>query len=587
MRSGDRVLFAFPSILGVIVFAIAGTLFFSTNVFEKSFIESETRDVMTEATLLADKIRPMLLEGNVSEAVAYCEQFPEASRRVTLVRNDGSVVADSEADASVLDNHASREEIAPALTGKPSVSTRFSATNNDRMIYCAMPIDVNGNGHIEYVLRIAIRNDDVTDMIAAVKVTTWLALFLGGFLALAIAIYILIRVRIPLVQLQESALRVANGNLNERISIPDKGLVRELATTVSRMKEILKNQLDRITAERNGRELLFSALSEAVILFSESGDALYFNSAARQVFGIESAVAKFDLLRCGSPELVALANRSFAENTSVEAEISLDAAGAVRTFFVKGGPIFYDGERRLLLALTDLTNLRRLESFRSDFVANVSHEIKTPLTGILGAVDALENGALEKPKTAEKFLGILSAQANRLNALVQDILSLAAIERRQISGGKDSYPFRLDAAVENAVNYCRSRAESERVVLEISKNEPIDFNGDSRLVEQAVINLVANAIKYSGSPRVEISLEKTAHFAMISVKDFGIGIPVEHRERIFERFYCVDKARSRALGGTGLGLAIVKHIAKLHGGTASLESISGEGCIFRIELPLD
>ncbi len=585
MKSRDKVLFAFPILLGALVIAIAGALFFSAKKFEKSYIEAEMRDVMTEAGLVADKIRPMLLAGDIAGASAYCERFPERSRRVTLVRDDGSVVADSVADASGLDNHSTREEIIPALTGTPAVSTRFSSTNNALMIYCAMPIDINGNGHIEYVLRLAIRNQDLETMIAGAKFSVWLALALGVFLAFAIAIYILIRVRIPLVRLQESAHRIARGKLGERISIPEKGIVRELAITVSRMKELLKNQLDRITAERNGRELLFSALSEAVLLFSESGEALYFNSAARRIFDI-GAGTKFDLSRCGSPELVALANRAFSENISVEAEITLETAGTPRTLFAKGGPIFHDGERRLLLAVTDLTNLRRLESFRSDFVANVSHEIKTPLTGIIGAADALQSGALANPEAAERFLGILSSQSKRLNALVQDVLSLAAIERRQVSGGKETHPFRLDAAVENAVNYCRQRAEAANVALVITENEATDFEGDSGLIEQAVINLVSNAIKYSGSARVEIALEKTDRFAMVSVKDFGIGIAPEHRERIFERFYCVDKAHSRALGGTGLGLAIVKHIARLHGGTASLESATGRGCVFRIVLPL-
>ena len=233
-----------------------------------------------------------------------------------------------------------------------------------------------------------------------------------------------------------------------------------------------------------------------------------------------------------------------------------------------------------------MTNLRRLESFRSDFVANVSHEIKTPLTGILGAVDALESGALDDPALREKFLGILSKQAKRLNALVQDVLSLAAIEQQQVSGEKEMLPFRLDAAVENAVNFCQSRAEAAGTTLKITANDPAEIKGDSRLIEQAVINLIGNALKYSGSPTVEISLRKTNDAAEIAVRDFGVGIAAEHCARIFERFYSADKAHSRELGGTGLGLAIVKHIARLFGGNASVESAPGKGSIFRITLPL-
>jgi len=584
MKSGDKILFAFPLIVAVFVIASAGTLFFSTKNFEKSYLAGEQRNVMTEAETMADLLSPMLTKGDTASAIAYCENFQAKHLRITLVRADGAVLADSFAERRDLDNHAQREEIARALAGTPSISERFSATENARMTYCALPLLIDGRP--EFVLRLAILNRDVDAVVISAKRNTILALAIGIISALAVALYIFVRVRVPLERLRESAVRVADGNLNERISIPGKGIVRDLAKTVSRMKEQLKRQLDSITAERNGRELIFSALSEAVLLFGESGAALYLNNAARQFFGLGTRTQKFDLSRCGSPKLVELAERAFRENAEIEAEIEIEGAGTPRTLFVRGGIISYDGARGLLLAITDLTNLRRLESFRSDFIANVSHEIKTPLTGILGAVDALKFGAAEDQETREKFLGILSSQATRLNALVQDVLSLAALERRQAEGEKDMLAFRLDAAVENAVNYCRSRAEIAGVSLELLKNDAIDFTGDSALIEQAVINLVSNAIKYSESKNVEISLEKAEHAAVISVRDFGIGIAPEHCARIFERFYCTDKARSRKLGGTGLGLAIVKHIAKLHGGNTSVESAIGQGSVFKITLPL-
>ncbi len=585
MKSRDKILFAFPLLLGLLVLVSAGTLFLSTEKFEESYVSAEKRNIMTEAETFADVIRPMLASGDFAAVSNYCMNFSEKILRVTLVRADGTVIVDSAANEHALENHAAREEVAGALAGTPSVSSRFSATKNERMIYCAMPVDIDGR--TEFVLRLAIRNSEIESIIAGAKRNNVLALALGVFVALAIAFYILIRVRSPLVQLQESAQRISLGDLRERISVPEKGVVRELAITVSRMKEQLKSQLDRITAERNARERIFAALSEAVLLFAENGDALYFNGAAREVFGLEPGATKFNLARCGSPELLVLADKAFRDGVPVEAEITLEIeGGAPRTLFAKGGTLEDDGHRRLLVAITDLTNLRRLESFRSDFVANVSHEIKTPLTGILGAVDALESGALDNPVLREKFLGILSSQAKRLNALVHDVLSLAAIERQQISGECEAFPFRLDAALENAVNSCLPRAEAAGTTLKITENDPVEFNGDARLIEQAVINLISNAIKYSGSPTVEISLKKSEGSAEISVRDFGVGISQEHLSRIFERFYSADKAHSRALGGTGLGLAIVKHIARLHGGNASVESSLGNGCLFRISLPL-
>lgn len=583
MKSGDKILFAFPLLLCVLVAALAGTLFLSTKNFEESYVAGEKRDIMREAGLVADVVRPMLAAGDARAAADYCRNFPEKSLRVTLVGADGAVLADSAAGDLELGNHAAREEIALALAGTPNVSTRFSATGNARMIYCATPVRIGGK--TAFVLRLAVHDAEVSARVAAAKRGTALALALGVAVSLAVALYIFRRVRMPLERLQESARKISRGDLGERISVPEKGVVRELALTVSRMKEQLKAQLDRISAESGARERLFSALSEAVLLFSEDGNALYFNAAARKIFGVDPAATKFDLARCGSPELIRLAQNAFAEGGNVEAEIRLEAAGTPRTLFAKGGIVAHDGGRALLLAVADLTNLRRLESFRSDFIANVSHEIKTPLTGILGAADALADGAASDPKLAEKFLGILSSQAKRLNALVQDILSLAAIERQQISGERETLPFRLDDVVENAVGACLAGAKAAGTTLKITRCVPAEIRGDARLCEQAVINLVGNAIRHSGSAVVEISLEETDAEAVVSVRDFGVGIAPEHCGRIFERFYSADKAHSRERGGTGLGLAIVKHIARLHGGNVSVESALGKGSVFRFSLP--
>lgn len=584
MKSGDKILFAFPLLLVVSVTAAAGALFFSTRDFEETYIENETRDVMTQAQSVAEVVRLDVVGGNLASAAAYCEAYPKPTR-VSLIRADGIVIADSDGKERLLDNHLHREEVAAALKGDAFTNTRFSATENAQMIYCAVPVVIDGN--VEFVVRLAIFNRDVDEVVSAAKRNTILAGALGVIFAVGIGCYIFVSVRRPFERLQRSAARVCRGELNVRIFIPEKGLVRDLALTVSRMKEQLKNQLDRITAERNSREILFAALSEAIVLFDENGEALYFNSAARNVFGIDESAAKFDLARCRSPELMRLANLAFRENKPIEAEITREVSKTTRVLFVKGGIVIHDGKRRLLLAIADLTNLRRLESFRSDFIANVSHEIKTPLTGILGAVDALEAGALDNPEAREKFIKILQSQAKRLNNLVRDVLSLAAIERRQTEGDeKDKTVFRVDAVVENAVSICLPRAEEKKIELKITENVPVEICGDPALIEQALTNLISNAIKYSESPTVEISSEKLGNALVLSVRDYGIGIAPEHCDRLFERFYCVNQAHSRALGGTGLGLSIVKHIARLHGGNAYVKSTPGKGSTFRISIPL-
>ena len=587
MKPFDRFFLAFPLLIGLSIIAAAGALFYSTKDFEETYVASEVRDVANEAAAVAEVVRLNVLNGDIDAAARYCDKYSGGDVRVTLIRADGTVLADSDvANESKMDNHATRGEIAAALTGTRTVRTRFSVTENARMTYCAEPVIIDGN--VEFVVRLAMFNRKIQGIVSAAKNNTFLAGAFGVIFAVLVAVYIFIRVRRPFQQLQASASRVSRGELNVRIFIPEKGVVRDLALTVSRMKEQLKNQLDRITAERNSREILFAALSEAIVLFEENGEALYFNSAARKVFGVGEEATRFDLARCRSPELVRRANLAFRENEPIETEFQLDVAGTPHTLFAKGGIVVHDGKRRLLLAVADLTNLRRLESFRSDFIANVSHEIKTPLTGIIGAVDALESGGLNDVSARDKLLGILKSQASRLNSLVRDVLSLAAIERRQQDGNemKNRVPLALDAVVENSVNVCLPRAEEAGIALKITGNAPAEILGDAMLVEQALTNLIYNAIKYSGSPSVEVSSEVRGGAAVVSVRDFGIGIAEEHCERIFERFYCVDTAHSRALGGTGLGLSIVKHIAKLHGGNASVKSAPGKGSTFRISFPL-
>lgn len=586
MKAQDKTLFAFPLLLVLLVASATGALLFFTKKFEESYIAAARRDVMLEARFIAELIEPMLVVGDVEQAAKYCDRIREKSRRITLVDVEGRVLADSGADKDVLDNHAGREEIAIAIAGAPGSSTRFSSTQNEHMTYSAMPIDATLDGKTNYVLRVAIYNKDLDAVVSRVKWLTLLGLALGGISVIMLVCYIIFRIRIPLQELQESAKRISRGNLDVRISIPEKGIVRELALPVSRMKEQLKAQLDRITADRNDRENLFSALSEAVLLINEERNAIYFNSAARKIFNIDESTTQFSWRRCGSAELLRISDLAFSENRSIETEVTLDCSGTPRSLYAKGCIVIHDGERCLLLAITDMTNLRRLESFRSDFVANVSHEIKTPLTSILSAVESLSDGALHSPELAGKFLKILNTQGKRLNALIQDILSLAALERRELAGKEDFEPFQLDAALENAVNACAENAEGAGIELCITHNAPLEYVGDARLIEQAVINLVGNAVKYSGGSRIEVAQERKGRSIVISVRDFGVGIPAEHLPRLFERFYRVHKERSQKLGGTGLGLAIVKHIAQLHGGTATVESRPAQGCCFRITLPL-
>ena len=235
----------------------------------------------------------------------------------------------------------------------------------------------------------------------------------------------------------------------------------------------------------------------------------------------------------------------------------------------------------------DMTQLRKLENFRRDFVANVSHEIKTPLTVIRGAVETLRDGAIHEPESAERFMQIIEMHSERLNALVQDILSLSQLECRAVGDGYNMVPVNVSTPISTAVELAQARADAAGLKLVVETSADPEVLIDVQLVEQAILNLIDNAIKHSGEKsEVRITAREESGEAVIEVADHGCGIPAEHLPRVFERFYRVDKARSRKAGGTGLGLAIVKHVMQLHHGSAEVHSTVGQGSTFTLRLPV-
>jgi two-component system phosphate regulon sensor histidine kinase PhoR len=239
-----------------------------------------------------------------------------------------------------------------------------------------------------------------------------------------------------------------------------------------------------------------------------------------------------------------------------------------------------------LLVMTDVTRLRRLEHMRRDFVANVSHEIKTPLTAIKGYVETLYNREVDSPEDTHRFLGIITKHVNRLEAIVEDLLYLSRIERENFREALDLNATRLGDIFQTAIQVCQKNADAKQIALQVTGGEELYATVDATLLEQAIVNLMDNAVKYSAEQsRVEIRAEKNNGMTAIHIRDYGCGIAKRNLPRLFERFYRVDKARSRQLGGTGLGLAIVKHIVQAHEGEIAVDSKLGEGSTFSIYLP--
>lgn len=583
MKSRDQILFGLPIIIGCGV-VLFGLLFhWQLRLFEASYMQDAKRNIEQEAQLVAHIVQPLLNQDRLTDAKSFCDSFANETLRLSLIAASGKVEADSAEKIELLGDHSNRTEIRTAFNGLPTTVERYSESLNQWMIYHAVLLK---SSHGDYVLRAAIPTDRARHMVILAKQNMVISMLLGATVVFLLTLYILHRVRRPILALQEAAMAISAGDLTTSIAIPPRGLLRDLAISLATMTDQLKIQLARITHEQNQKEAIFNAMTEAVLLLLPNGDAIKVNRAAALLFGLFAPDARFNLARSGMPELIDKAHQAIKDDKPFETEIALRRPEATLQLLVKGHVIKQDDDKLLLLSISDLTQQRRMESFRSDFIANVSHEIKTPLTCIVGAVEALQEDEDIDPAQKTKLLNILAQQSKRLSLLVQDILSLAALERKQISRKQDFTEMRLDSMLINAVNLCLPKAEEAHIDLHITVNTPTTVQGDCQLLEQAVVNLVNNALVYSGSPRVELSLRQENGLAVLSVTDFGVGIAPEHHPRIFERFYLVHKERSRQLGGTGLGLAIVKHIAQLHHGFAELTSSPGKGCTFKINLPL-
>ena len=407
------------------------------------------------------------------------------------------------------------------------------------------------------------------------------------------------RISRPLEEMKQSAERFSQGDFSQRMSLY-KGKsasleVAALADAMDRMAEQLNERIRTIVRQHNELKAVFSSMSEAVLAVDTDERVIKLNKAAAVIFTVNEKEAPGRLLQevVRNIDLQGQIKQILANQEPLQDEIILQDAEGERFLQTNCVPLHDDSGRNIgvLVVMNDVTRLRRLENVRRDFVANVSHELKTPITSIKGYVETLMDGAIDNRDDALRFLKIVTKQTNQLYAIIEDLLSLSRIEKQSEHKEVDLTVDELRKVLEEAVLTCQMKASEKKIRISLQCPENLRVKMNFTLLEQAIVNLVVNAIKYSedGSEVIVKAEEKVetdgAKRIIISVQDFGIGIAKKHLPRLFERFYRSDKARSRKLGGTGLGLSIVKHIAQAHGGDASVQSQEGEGSTFFISLP--
>ena len=580
----------YPPFLVIILIALVALTWFFSRTLDDFYREEKRRGLEAQGQLVVNQARDALVSGNISSLESLSVALGKQSgTRLTIILPDGRVVGDSEEAPAKMDNHARRPEIRVALEGRSGAATRYSTTLQQEMMYVALPI--RSNDQIIGCVRTALPIASVDKALETVLFHVINSGILIALIAALISLWVSRRISRPLVEMKRGAERFAGGELDRRLPVYKGEEMGGLAEAMNQMAAQLNDRLQTVVSQRNEQEAVLASMIEGVLAVDHQERILRINQAAATLLGTNPELAVGRSLQevVRKPELQRFITELLQSRTSIEADMTLLYQGEERFLQTHGTPLRgSDGQTiGALIVIRDVTRLRRLENLRRDFVANVSHELRTPITAIKGAVETLLAGANENPEDSQRFLEIANRQSDRLNAIVEDLLSLSRLERDAESDEVARTHERLLPILESALQSCSSIAKSREVDVNLFCSEELVANVNSALLEQAVINLVDNAIKYSESRNfVTVESWQEGEQVMIKVQDRGQGISKAHLPRLFERFYRVDAARSRAVGGTGLGLAIVKHIVQAHNGGVTVHSTPGEGSVFTMSLPV-
>ncbi|MBI2853570.1 MAG: HAMP domain-containing protein [Chloroflexi bacterium] len=500
--------------------------------------------------------------------------------RVTFIRVDGTILADSNDDPLAMENHSTRPEIRDAISGGFGASTRLSATLGEEMMYVAVPIMTNTQ--ITGVARVALPTGKTQAALSRMRATVLLAAGTITLLAAVLATFIARRTTRAIREVTRSARRLAAGELDRKAEVDSPDEAGELARAFNDMAQSLREMVSNLGSERDKLSAVLSTMSEGVIMTDGDGTVALANPAAEQLLGRPLPIGQRLIELDREFELHGLLRECSRTGHPQGGEI--DLLRSRRYLAVTATPMASNAANRILLVLHDITGMRRLEKTRREFVANVSHELRTPLTSIKAAVDTLEEGALEDHDASRDFLRRINSEVDRMARLVADLLELSRLESGQVAPSPSIVP--VDTLVAEAVQRLSSKAEAKQLMIsmQISSELPAVF-ADKDMVLQVLSNLLDNAIKFSApGGRITATAQPAGDKLALTVSDMGAGIASEHLPHIFERFYKVEK--SRAGGGTGLGLAIAKHIVMAHGGEIAVQSEEGHGSSFTFTLPI-
>ncbi len=519
------------------------------------------------------------------ELKKWAEWIGRSGIRVTVVAADGRVLADTEENPARMDNHLARPEIKAATREGSGRAVRRSPTLGCDFVYLAKRHEAGGT---PLILRLSLPLRRLEEARFAFRRHLLLISFLILVSAGAVSLLFSRGITRRIGRLKEFSRRVAEGDFRPLPMDRHRDELADLSDAFNRTAVELDRTIQNLTDERNRSSAVLASMEEGVAVIGSDQRVLYCNEAFRQAAGMPDVACEgrpiAEIMR--HSDLLSYIQRAITGGMTSHGEVVVGSI-RTRTFAVTAAPIRSEGASRgAVMVLHDISEIRRLERARRDFIANISHEFKTPLTAIQGFAETLLGGAMEEPENRRRFLEIIREHALRLGRLTDDLLKLARIEAGQAL--REAQPVDVAAVVGPCLEVARIKADQKKIHLEAdySGNLPLLF-GDVDAFKEILQNLLDNALRYTPSGgKIRVKCEVEGPEMVLSVADTGIGIPKADQDRIFERFYRADAARSRKSGGTGLGLSIVKHLVEAHGGRVRVESEVGRGSTFYVYLPL-
>jgi two-component system phosphate regulon sensor histidine kinase PhoR len=494
----------------------------------------------------------------------------EIATRITVIDSAGAVLADSEEDPKIMENHKARKEITEALKGGVGQALRFSRTIQKEMLYVAIPI--RPRSEIIGVLRVSLYASDINALLGNLQQRVIVVTLIIIAVSLCLAIIFSRNVSKPLRRLVDASRRVARGDFNANIITKNRDEFKELADSFNDMVSQLKTLVTDVTKEKETLDTILNSIQEGIVVMDKSGRVLLYNKSFQKIVKAQPIKDKFYWELVRSAKVGALFETLNADNNLLSDNIELDGRNYLCSIS------FLSSSGQIVLTLHDVTELMQLSTIKKDFVINVSHELRTPLTAIKGFVETLEE---EKGKKSKRYLEIIKKHTDRLISIVQDLQQLSELEAvEQI----DLEKVKIAKILKPILKMFEARLTSKGIHVELHLAD-VEVSADPFKLEQVFINLIDNSIKYTEKGKITISATQDTRQTEIVLEDTGIGIPKEHIPRIFERFYVVDKSHSRRMGGTGLGLSIVKHIVQAHHGKINIESKAGRGTKVTMVLP--